>query len=75
MNNTPDIIGIIETWLKTDLRGPFMDLHNYNFISMPQLHIKRLRGWCLCQKKSTFMIKKDISFFTKDSLESILIEI
>ena len=63
MNNTPDIIGLTETWLKTDHTGPFMNLHHYNFISKPRLNA-RGGGVCLYVKKSlTFWLRNDISFF------------
>ena len=75
MNNTPDIIGITETWLKTDHTGPFMNLHNYDFISKPRLNA-RGGGVDLYVKKSLiFWLRNDISFFAKGSFEFILIEI
>ena len=36
MSIIPDVIGITETWLKPDQRGPFINLPNYTFLSSPR---------------------------------------
>ena len=75
MNNVPDIIDIIETWLKTGLTRPFMNLHNYNFISMPQPNARGGRvGFCI-KKIQTLWLRNDISFFAEGGFESILTEL
>ena len=75
MNNTPDVIGLTETWLKTDHTGPFMNLHNYNFISKPRLNAKGSGVGLYVKKSLTFWLRNDISFFAEGSFESILIEL
>ena len=74
MKNTPDIIDITETWLKTDHTRPFMNLHN-NFISKPRLNAKDGRIGLYVKKNRRFWQRNDISFFAEGSFESILIEL
>ena len=75
MNNSPDIIGITETWLKTDHTVPFMNLHNYNFISKPRLNTRGGRVGFYVKKNLTFWLRNGISFFAEGCFESILIEL
>ena len=74
MNNTSDIIGLTETWLKTDHTRPFMNLHNYNFISKPRLNARGGRVGLYVKKSLTFWLRNDI-FFAEGNFESILIEL
>ena len=75
MNNTPDIIGLTETWLKTGHTGPFMNLHNYNFMSKPQLNTRGGGVGLYVKNSLTFWLRNDFSFFVEVSFESILIEL
>ena len=75
MNNTPVIIGITETWLKTDHTGSFMNLLNYNFISKPRLNARGGGVGLYVKKSLTYWLRNYTSFFAKGSFESILIEL
>lgn len=75
MSYQPSVIGLTETWLKPNQKGPHQNLSPYNFVHNPRSHKKGGGVGIFVKSSILHWNRNDLSVFHEGCIESIFIEL